>query len=83
MTTTDLAHVVVTWRDAHSETSWTYADDLDREPYEVVTCGWLVPDGKPAHVVVAQSVGADGALDGVLCVPIATVVSVVVVSGSA
>lgn len=83
MTTSDYARVIVTWHDAHSEPSWIEADDLDGDPYEVVTCGWLVPDGKPAHVVVAQSLGADGALDGVLCVPIGMVVSVVVVSGSA
>jgi len=80
MTTTDYARVIVTWHDAHSETSWTTLDELDDEPYEVVTCGWLIADAKPAHVVIAQSVGSDGALDGIICVPAGMVVGVVVVS---
>lgn len=78
--TSDYARVVVTWHDAHSEPDWTTLDDIDAEPYVVVTCGWLIPDAKPAHVVVAQSVGAQGALDGLLCVPAGMVVNVVVVS---
>lgn len=73
------SRVIVTWHDAHTEApTWISLDEIDDEPYVVTTCGYLLPDAKPHHVCIAQSVGADGSVDAVLCVPVGMVVSVVV-----
>ncbi len=67
--------VKVTWHDAHAENEWQEISQIDSEPFVVVTVGWLIPNVKPNHVVVAQSIGADDALDGVLSIPSGMVVS--------
>ena len=71
--------VLVVWHDAHAETTsgWLEASEIDSEPCVVETVGWLLPDAKPNHVVVVQSVIAgDDTLDGVLSIPVGMVVSV-------
>lgn len=72
--------VLVVWHDAHAETTsgWLDASEIDREPCVVETVGWLLPDLKPDHVVVVQSViaGDDETLDGVLSIPVGMVQSV-------
>ena len=68
--------VRVVWHDAHSESGggWISRDEIDREPCVVETVGWLVPDAKPEHLVIAQSrIAADDSLDSVLCVPVGMV----------
>ncbi|NBR76672.1 MAG: hypothetical protein EBT73_04940 [Actinobacteria bacterium] len=67
------ALVVVEWHDAHTVNDWTEPDEIDEEPFTVISVGHLIPDRKPDHVVLAQSVGADGALDGLLYVPVGMV----------
>lgn len=62
---------MVTWHDAHavSET-WTDVDELDVDPCEVVSIGWLLPDAKPGHVVIAQSlIAANNHVDHCVAVP--------------
>ena len=68
--------VRVTWHDAHSETSWHEVLDIDSDPYVVETVGWLLQSVKPDHVVIAQSVGSDDSIDGVLCIPVGMVVGI-------
>lgn len=79
MTSLDKSLVVVVWHDAHSEQSWTSVEQLDADPYIVRTAGYLIPDAKPAHVVIAQSVGPDGAMDGVLQIPVGMVQETILV----
>ena len=69
----DLSVVLVEWHDAHAENSWTELQDIGDDPYVVRTVGWLLPDAKAGHLVVAQSVGADDGLDSVLSIPIGMV----------
>jgi hypothetical protein len=72
----DRTRAVVVWHDAHAETSWTEFDAIDQEPCVVETCGWLLPEAKKGHVVVAQSITNEDGLDNVLCIPVGMVVSV-------
>lgn len=74
----ELSPILVEWHDAHAENSWCELSDLDDEPYLVRTVGFLIPDAKSNHVVIAQSVGADDGLDSVLSIPVGMVVRVVV-----
>ncbi len=71
---------IVTWHDAHAESEWQDLDNLDQDPYVVRTAGWILPDRKPGHIVIVQSIGADDSCDGVLCIPIGMVVNTQVVS---
>jgi hypothetical protein len=66
----------VTWHDAHAESTWQQIQDIDDQPYVVRTAGWLIQDIKPDHVVIAQSIGSDDAVDGVLCIPVGMVVGI-------
>lgn len=70
------ALVLVEWHDAHTVGEWTEPDDIDADPFPVLSVGHLIPDRKPDHLVLAQSVGVDGALDGLLYVPIGMVKTV-------
>jgi len=70
---------IVVWHDAHAEPSWVDLDDIDQEPLVVETCGWLLPEAKNGHVVIAQSITNEDGLDNVLCVPVNMVVSVRVI----
>jgi len=75
----DAKIVELTWLDAHAENAWMDIEELDQEPYIVRTIGWLMTDAKPDHVVVAQSIGVDHSVDGVLCVPVGMVVKIKIV----
>lgn len=72
--------VLVFWHDAHAIAGggWCNINDLDDEPCAVETIGWLLPDKKKDHVVLAQSVTSDDGLDAVLCIPVGMVKKVVV-----
>jgi hypothetical protein len=74
-----LSVVEVIWHDAHQLSEWMDIKDLDQDPYVVRSLGWLLPDAKPGHVVIAQSAGSDDQVDGVLCVPAGMVVKMRVV----
>jgi len=67
------------WHDAHAELSWVAFDDIDPEPCVVETIGWLLPNAKKGHVVVAQSITNEDGLDNVLCIPVGMIVSVRVI----
>jgi hypothetical protein len=63
--------VRVLWRDAHAVfDQWGTVADIDDEPCLVATVGFLVPNVKPGHVVVAQSMvlGTDD-IDHVTAIP--------------
>ena len=75
--------VMVTWHDAHAESTWMSVNEIDDEPFVVETVGWLIPDSKPNHLVVGQSIGLDDAIDGVLSIPLGMVVKVQVLSSTA
>ena len=70
---------VVTWYDAHTESEWADLNDLDLDPYIVQSCGWLIPDLKPGHTCLIQSIGSDDAVDAILCIPQGMVVKLVLV----
>lgn len=67
--------VLVVWHDAHSNvTGWEEIDEIDNEPCVVETVGWLIPDAKRGHVVVAQSWIRDSeTIDSVLSIPVGMV----------
>lgn len=66
--------VRVTWFDAFAETSsWIEIDDIDDEPCEVMSVGFLLADAKKDHVVIAQSINDNDSIDSVLCIPVAMV----------
>ena len=71
--------VLVTWHDAHSGSeSWIAVKDLDQDPAEVQTVGFLLSTsdgGKPAHVTIYQSRNEE-AVDHVLHIPVKMVVSI-------
>ena len=68
--------VLVIWHDAHSGSeSWINIKDLDTEPAEVQSVGFLLStsDGaKPDHVTLYQSRNEDS-LDHVLHIPVGMV----------
>jgi hypothetical protein len=65
--------VLVTWHDAHSGAeSWIDIKDLDTEPAEVQSVGFLLATGdggKPDHVTLYQSRNEDS-VDHVLHIPV-------------
>jgi len=69
--------VVVRWHDAHSATdTWTPITDIGTDPCEVVSCGFLLPTsegGKEGHITIFQSKTDADDVDGVLCIPVAMV----------
>ena len=70
-----LEYVTVLWCDAHAVTdSWTPIEELDRKECLVESTGLLIRDGKPEHVVLAQSMISDEeTVDGVLAIPVGMV----------
>ena len=70
--------VIVVWHDAHSHTAgWEDVADIDDAPCVVETVGWLIPDAKQGHLVIAQSWIADSeTIDSVLSIPVGMVQSV-------
>lgn len=72
--------VQVVWHDAHAVSEWQEPKDISQEPCAIITVGWLIPSAKPNHVVVAQSIDPDEAVDGVLSIPEGMVVKVTLLS---
>lgn len=79
--------VMVTWHDAHAANeAWTTVAELDPEPCVVLSVGILVPEGKPGHLVIAQSAHSyedgieEGSVDSLLCVPVEMVRQITVLS---
>lgn len=80
MTMNEKTKVLVVWHDAHSETegSWCDESDISDDPCIVESIGFLLPEKKRGHVVLAQSVTDSDTLDGVLCIPVGMVQKMVV-----
>lgn len=73
--------VLVEWLDAHAASDgWCYGGELEAEGCLVRTIGFLLPDAKPDHVSVAQSIADDDDLYHVFCIPVGMVRSMRVVS---
>jgi hypothetical protein len=70
--------VLVVWHDAHSEASgWHEVSEVDAEPCVVQTVGWLLPEVKAGHVVVAQSlIAGSETIDSTLSIPVGMVQSI-------
>lgn len=69
--TTEFSRVVVIWHDAHSlADGWCEIEDISDSPVIVESLGWLLPDRKQGHLVLAQSMTNDGSIDSVLCIPV-------------
>ena len=67
---------LVVWKDAHQVfPHWGTLDELDEKPYVVESGGWLLPDAKPGHVVLAQSIG-QGHYDSGIAIPLEMVKSI-------
>lgn len=75
----DRTRAMVVWHDAHALTSWVDFDEIDPEPCVVETIGWLLPEAKKGHVVLAQSITNEDGLDNVLCIPVGMIQSVRVI----
>jgi hypothetical protein len=70
------AIVRIVWNDAFAETSsWIEVDSIDDKPCEVTSVGFLIPEAKKDHVVLAQSVNVEESIDSVLMIPVAMIVS--------
>lgn len=74
------ALVWLTWHDAHSiADTWTNLP-ISGEPCVVRSCGWLLEDAKPNHVVIAQSFNDDDDYDHLLAVPLGMVVNLQIIA---
>ena len=68
--------VLVEWHDAHAVApSWINIDDIDNEPATVQTVGFVLPNIKPNHIVLAQSLLGDEC-DHTIAIPDAMVKSI-------
>ena len=48
--------VEIVWHDAHADTNtWIEKDAIDTNPCVVVSCGILLTEVKPNHIVLSQS----------------------------
>ena len=66
----------IVWHDAHADTNtWIEKDGIDEQPCVVVSCVILLPDAKPNHVVLVQSLNSYEQVDCVLSIPVAMVQS--------
>ena len=73
----DKALVKVSWNDAHSIShSWIDIDDIIDEPWIVETVGWILPEVKKDHLVIAQSHIGHESYDNIIAIPKAMVVKV-------
>lgn len=73
----DATLVFVEWKDAHGEAhGWTSPDDLDRDPAIIHSVGFHLPQAKPGHFVIAQSLDDSGHVDSVLCIPVGMVLGI-------
>jgi len=84
MTTDRIESLVhVRWLDAHSVgVGWQAADEIEDAPCVVCSVGFLISAAKSGHVVIAQSVTDDGAIDHILAIPVAMISKVTVLSDS-
>ena len=73
-----LIHIV--WHDAHSvSTGWMPTADIEPDPAVVHSVGWLLPDAKPNHMVIAQSY-IDESSDHILAIPLKMIEQIKILS---
>lgn len=78
--TTEFSRVVVIWHDAHSlGDGWCEIEDISDSPVIVESLGWLLPDRKQGHLVLAQSMTNDLSIDSVLCIPVEMVKQILII----
>jgi hypothetical protein len=68
------ALVEVVWHDAHAVADTWVGLPIAADPCVVRSCGWLIADAKPGHVVLAQSYNDDENYDHILAIPIGMVI---------
>ena len=66
--------VWVVWHDAHAVGDTWMNLPISNEPCVVKSCGWLLRDAKPNHIVLAQSYNDDDDYDHLLAIPVGMVV---------
>ena len=72
--------VLLVWHDAHSvSASWMQTAEIEQEPAVVHSVGWLLPDAKPNHIVIAQSYIEDSS-DHILAIPLKMVEQIKILS---
>ena len=65
-----LSVVVVWWRDAHQLVSGWSDSISDVQNRIVLTAGLLLPDAKPEHVCVLQSLDSELNMDAAIAIPV-------------
>lgn len=72
-----LVMALVAWHDAHAiSDGWTSAEGLIPGACEVTTVGFVLPDAKPGHITLAQTVGETPEYFHVFSIPDAMVIRV-------
>ena len=76
-----MSPVLVVWHDAFADTSsWMEVADIDDEPCVVNSVGFLIPDAKQGHVVIAMSNNSHDYIDSVLAIPVGMVQQITLLS---
>ncbi len=77
----DKALVKATWHDAHSVShSWISIDEIADEPWVVETVGWILPEVKKNHLVIAQSHIGHETYDNIIAIPLLMVMKVTILN---
>jgi len=75
--------VLIAWHDAHAiRDEWMQPSEVDDQPLEVRSAGFLLPNAKTNHVVLLQSENDSDGIDGVLAIPCAMVQNIRVISSA-
>ena len=76
----DLVPTFVVWKDAHGVAhGWQSPDEIDSDPAISHSIGYHLPELKPGHFCIAQSLDDSGNMDSVLCIPAEMVLRVVTI----
>jgi hypothetical protein len=76
----DVHPIYVEWKDAHGVAhGWTSPDDIEPDPAIIHSIGYHIPDLKPGHYCIAQSLDDSGTVDSVLCIPVEMVLRIVTI----
>jgi hypothetical protein len=72
--------IYVEWKDAHGVAhGWTALDDIESDPAIIHSIGYHLPDLKPGHYCIGQSLDDSGNVDSVLCIPVEMVLRIVTI----
>jgi hypothetical protein len=74
-TTNKLKSVYIKWLDAHDELdTWIASEDIEKEPCVITSLGFLIENGKPEHVTLAQSYSDELLYNNIIYIPNAMVI---------